>query len=238
MRWQSGLVASQMVFLLGISFGWAEDGSEQSTVLAPPIDVTAEYPVEVSCEMSESAAVPVDETAEIPIDDKGFGSHRITVAPWAADKTIRTVLYTSAGEVVCDLFAGTHPMTTLNFISLATGKPAWTDGSGQSHADPYYSELKFGAHQKGVYVVSGERPEGTDFVLPDERCEEHQPVAGSIVMVQAHPGQASTQFMLIPKENPRFKGMYIVFGQCGPLDIIDKLTHGGAILNRVDVVRN
>ena len=171
------------------------------------------------------------QTAEVQ-PDSGSG-HRRLVAPWPENKTIVATLVTSHGEIQCRLFAGTHPMTVLNFISLATGKPGWTDGSGNKHTDPYFQNIEFSNRVKGAYVVSGLRSEGSDFVIPDERCKEHPTVAGSIAMVQAHPGMASTQFMLMPRKNPSFKNMYIVFGQCAPIEIIDKITRENAILENV-----
>lgn len=161
--------------------------------------------------------------------------HVRKVAPWPEDKEINATLHTSLGDIKCELFAGTHPLTVLNFKALSHGLPAWTDASGQSHQTPYYQELPFGTRVKNRYVTSSHRPEGTGFVVVDERCQSHQPVAGSIAMVQNFPGQAAAQFMLLASDIPVFKGMYAVFGQCAPIDIIQKLTETDAVLHSVSV---
>jgi hypothetical protein len=54
-------------------------------------------------------------------------------------------------------------------------------------------------------------------------------------MVQNFPGQAAAQFMLLASDIPVFKGMYAVFGQCAPIDIIQKLTETDAVLHSVSV---
>ena len=162
--------------------------------------------------------------------------HVRRIAPWPEDKTMKATLHTDQGDITCELFAGAHPLTVLNFKALAEGKPAWTDASGKAHETPYYQALPFGTRVKNRYVTISDRSEGTGFVVVDERCRSHQPVAGSIVMVQKYPGQASAQFMLLASDIPEFKGMYAIFGQCAPLDTIEKLTETAAILQSVSVV--
>lgn len=173
-------------------------------------------------------ATPKTETVPTP-------DHVRKVAPWHEDKKLKVALHTSLGDVTCELFAGAHPLTVLNFKALATGTPAWTDASGKSHQTPYYQELPFGTRVKNRYVNTSLRAEGTGFVIVDERCRSHQPVAGSIAMVQNYPGQAAAQFMLLASDIPVFKGMYAVFGQCAPIETIQKLTTVDAVLHSVSV---
>lgn len=150
------------------------------------------------------------------------------------DRTINVKLITSAGDIECSLYAGTHPATVLNFLALAEGTPPWTDASGTIHSDPYYKQLKFGKREKGKYVTSGLRPEGTSFVIADERCSVHTMKAGAIAMVQPYPGQASTQFMLLARDLPLLNGMYSVFGECTQIDTIKKLTSADATLDHIE----
>ena len=197
--------------------------SEQATTQTNDSDPQATY-------------TPVESAQNEACVQPDLSDHKPSIAPWPMDYSIHAQLITSAGIITCELFAGTHPMTVLNFISLATGKPAWTDAKGIKHHTPYYEQLPFTSRVKGAYVSSGLRDEGTDFVIQDERCKSHPPIAGSIAMIQNYPGNASTQFILMPRDNPKFKNMYPVFGQCQPIDTIDKLTREDATLERIDIL--
>lgn len=161
--------------------------------------------------------------------------HNIRMSLFPANHTVQVKLVTNKGDVECQLYAGLHPLTVLNFIALSTGKPTWEDASGKKHTTPYYSDLAFGARSKGGFVTSSLRPEGTNFVIPDERCKTHQPRAGAIAMVQPHPGMASAQFILFARDIPTMDGLYTVFGQCGPIEVIDQLTREEGTLIRVEM---
>ncbi len=174
------------------------------------------------------------EVAEEPEVSSFPGDHKIVIAPFPYDYVMHGRIVTSLGTLECDLYAGSHPLTVLNFVSLGRENYGWTDASGEMHQEAYYSELPLGSRVKGAYVTSSIRDEGTNFVLSDERCDVHQPVAGSVLMVQNQPGVASTQFALLARDIPQFRGMYIVFGQCGPLELIDKLTREDAVIERIE----
>ena len=173
---------------------------------------------------------------EVPEEEVVVEDHRLPVHLFAKDKVIQVKIVTSAGDVMCDLYAGLHPVTVVNFVSLAKGTPGWTNLSGKNHRDPYYTNIKFAQRSKGAYVISGLRPEGVNFVITDERCLSHEPKAGAIMMLQDYPGQASVQFMILGKDMPAFKGMYTVFGQCSSKDVIQTLTKQDAVLERVEVL--
>ncbi len=161
--------------------------------------------------------------------------HVRKIAPFKEDERIQAELMTSEGTITCALFAGQHPLTVLNFIALALGKPAWTDALGIPHRDPYYHDLPFDSRVKDAYAVIGKRPEGVNFTVVDERCRSHEPKAGAIAMVQNHPGDASTTFMLLAKDIPEFSGMYAVFGTCTPLETIQNLTRKPAVLKEIRI---
>lgn len=178
---------------------------------------------------TDGEGVVSDSEAQVEVKPE----HVSSVSIYARDKIVRARLQTSVGEIVCDLYAGTHPLTVLNFVSLSKGKPAWTDANGQVMHEPYYKNLPFAGRSSGTYAMSGLRPEGTNFVIADERCESHTMDAGAIAMVQPYPGMASAQFILLAKRVPAFKGMYPVFGKCGPLQLIDELSRKDAVLEQI-----
>ena len=174
---------------------------------------------------SSSADAPVPELPE----------HNLTFAPFPKDYRIRVQLVTTVGNIPCELYADTHPLTVLNFVALATGSPSWRDASGTVHSTPYYKDIPFGSRKRGAFVVSGNRPEGTGFYVVDERCSVHGPVAGAIAMSQLHPGTASSNFILLARDITEFNGMYAVFGQCENIEAIEQLTKQKAVLERVIV---
>ncbi len=174
---------------------------------------------------SSSANAPVPELPE----------HKLAVAPFPKDYRIRVQLVTTVGNIPCELYADTHPLTVLNFVALATGSPSWRDASGTVHSTPYYKDVPFGSRKRGAFVVSGDRPEGTGFHVVDERCSVHGPVAGAIAMSQLHPGTASSNFILLARDITEFNGMYAVFGQCENIEAIEQLTKQKAVLERVIV---
>ena len=182
---------------------------------------------------ADSSQNAANATAQIPENTEVLKEHKIRIAPFPVDYVMKGQIVTSLGTLECELYAGTHPLTVLNFVSLGRDGYGWTDASGVMHQTAYYSDLPFDSRVKGAYVTSSVREEGTNFVLEDERCAVHQPTSGSIVMIQNHPGMASTQFALLARTIPQFKGMYVVFGHCEPLDLIDKLTRENAVIERL-----
>ena len=181
-----------------------------------------------------SEIIQSDTLTPAPENDAPAPDHRITLAPFPPDYVMHGKIITSIGELECDLYAGNHPFTVLNFVALSRENYVWTDATGTKHTNAYYTNLPFGSRVKGAYVTSSIRPEGTDFVIPDERCKTHQPTAGAIIMLQNHPGRASAQFALLARDIIEFKNMYTVFGQCGPIETIDKLTREDATIERIE----
>ena len=207
---------------------------DKSEPVAEPVDDSATTE-DTATEESATTGTPDEPTGEAEETALTKPEHVYKIAAFPEDKTIHAELKTSLGTVSCELFAGTHPLTVINFMALAKGTPAWSDKAGTYHSEPYYQNLKFVGKSKNAYVMSGLREEGTNFVLHDERCTSHGPVAGAIAMVQPHPGMASTQFILLARDMPIFKGMYVVFGQCGPIDMIQKLTKSEAVLESIAI---
>ena len=244
---QSTILSATILTLFISASVYADDATPSSTDTTCNLNTNQSYKVDdiisqdntstTQNNLPDNPSLKVDSEQivypEVPALDKT--DHKPSIAPWPLDYTINAHLITTAGNIHCKLFAGAHPLTVLNFISLATGTPGWTDASGQLHRTPYYQQLKFSNRVKGAYVLSGLRPEGTDFVIQDERCKTHEPVAGTIAMNQSYPGTASAQFMLMPRKNPNFKNMYPVFGICAPIETIDKITREDAVLERIDI---
>ncbi|MBR4984956.1 MAG: peptidylprolyl isomerase [Proteobacteria bacterium] len=241
------------ICLLGMQTGFAEDlassdvtPSGASDGIKAQTDGAAEDEQAGGADTSESMAQPgetviSDQEASLSAEPASSDQpefvpgHNIRIAPYPKDKTIRATLVTSAGKVTCELFAGAHPMTVMNFVALAKGKPSWTDAAGKEHTEPYYRDIAFGDRVKGAYAAINARPEGTNFVIPDERCSVHGPKAGAIAMLQPYPGQASTRFVLLARDEPNFKGMYAFFGACEPLDTIKALTKHASTLERIEI---
>ena len=174
--------------------------------------------VDVPVEPGQPELPADDSTQEViqPVEIKKTG-YRIYSTPHAVSATI----FTTEGDICCDLYIDDHPLTVLNFIALAKGHPAWTDANGNPHTEPYYDGLPF-EREKGKFAVSGKRKTG--FVIPDERSDAHQPQKGAIAMNQPHPGAASAQFILFDRNMPELNNMFTVFGQCTNTDVIHAIT--------------
>ncbi len=203
-----------------------KDGDENS-VVGGENRVSADVANEESPLIAETSG----EEESVPTPKPGY---RI----YAGHHDISAKLETSEGTLCCDLFMDDHPLTVLNFKALATGHPAWTDRQGISHDSPYYDMLAFDRRDKNAFAVVSARPEGTNFVIEDERCAEHGPVAGAIVMIQPHPGAASTQFALLARDLPELHGMFTTFGQCHDVELIKKITASKSVLQKVTIYDN
>lgn len=154
---------------------------------------------------------------------------------YAGKHDVSARIETTEGALCCDLFIEEHPLTVLNFMALVRGNPAWTDKSGKQHGTPFYDGLKFDIREKGKFVSVGERPEGTNFYVQDERCEAHEPVAGSLLMTQTHPGTASTRIAILARDVPAFSGMYTIFGQCETGEVLEALTRKDASVVKIEI---
>ena len=193
--------------------------------------------VALFCGVREVSASEDEET----VSDEGVGASEAVAEMkpqyklYAGKHDVSATIETTEGALCCDLFIEEHPLTVLNFMALVRGTPAWTDRAGNPHKTPFYDGLKFDVCEKGTFASVGGRPEGTNFHVQDERCEGHEPVAGSLFMTQTHPGMASTRIAILARDVPEFSGMYTIFGQCEGGAVLEALTWKDASVVKIEI---
>ncbi len=133
-----------------------------------------------------------------------------------------TVVFdTSMGRLTCKLFTKEAPLTTANFIGLATGTRDWTDpvSHKKQHAKPLYNGTTFHRVIPG-FMIQGGDPVGdgtgdpgyafADEIVPDLTFS----VPGRLAMANSGPNTNGSQFFITETPQPSLDGSYSIFGQC------------------------
>lgn len=157
-------------------------------------------------------------------DDPGTTAHiEASVQPTGP----RAVFDTSMGRMVCRLFSKEAPLTTANFVGLATGSKTWTDPANHEKVTgkPFYDGTTFHRVIPGFMIQGGDRL-GTgqgdagyyfnDEVTPALTFD----VAGRLAMANAGPNTNGSQFFITVAPQPSLDGHYSIFGQCDPDSVL------------------
>ena len=134
------------------------------------------------------------------------------------------------GEIHCTLFPDKAPETVANFIGLATGKKAWKNPrTGQMMKGvPLYNGTTF--HRViPNFMIQGGDPLGTGtgdpgYSFKDEFSDDltfDQP--GRLAMANSGPNTNGSQFFITEVPTPHLNGKHTIFGQCGDLDVVQKI---------------
>jgi peptidyl-prolyl cis-trans isomerase A (cyclophilin A) len=128
------------------------------------------------------------------------------------------VIYTSMGNIVCQLFEKEAPKTVANFRGLATGSKAWKDPeTGQMQHKPLYPGTTF--HRViPQFMIQGGDPEGNGegdpgYEFPDEidpNLNFDRP--GILAMANHGPNTNGCQFFITVAPAPHLNGHYTIFG--------------------------
>ena len=149
-----------------------------------------------------------------------------------------TVLFdTTMGRLTCKLFDKEAPLTSANFIGLATGTKAWTDPvtSKLVKNEPFYDGTTFHRVIPGFMIQGGDRlgtGEGdAGYYVPDEISPSLRfDVPGRLAMANSGPGTDGSQFFITEAENSALDGKYTIFGQCDPHTVL--MVKGIALVDR------
>ncbi len=136
---------------------------------------------------------------------------------------------TSMGAIHCELFGDKTPMTTANFIGLATGKKAWMNPKtgNVEKGKPFFDGLTF--HRViPEFMIQGGDPLGVgrggpgyqfgDEFLPDLRMQP-----GTLAMANAGAGTNGSQFFITEVAPDHLNGKHTIFGQCKELDLVKQI---------------
>jgi peptidyl-prolyl cis-trans isomerase A (cyclophilin A) len=176
---------------------------------APP--VTPQLPPDTAA--PPPAAAP---DAQLP-DSPGAATPKTAIEPTGP----LAVFDTTMGRLTCRLYDKQVPVTTTNFIGLATGTKDWTDPvTGQKvHGKPYYDGTTFHRVIPEFMIQGGDRRgDGTgdagysidDEIVPGLNFD----VPGRLAMANSGPNTDSTQFFITEVPYPDLDGKYTIFGQC------------------------
>ncbi len=148
-----------------------------------------------------------------------------------AEDAIYADFTTSMGNFSCKLSYTLAPMTTANFIGLATGQQPWLDlTTGQVRTNPFYNGLTFHRvlNRKLIQAGSpnGQGTDGPGYVIKDENTTiTHAAVKYALAMAKMSwvpdvyhrdgavlPNTANSQFYITVTNMPQFDPTFVVFG--------------------------
>ena len=190
-------------------------------------------PPEPSQQKKETPPANTGAPTAMPAANKESGKKaegEFTLAEATADLKgsgpIVATIDTSKGALQCRLYDDKAPITTANFIGLATGKRKWKDpSSGQWVNKPAYDGTTFHRVIKGFMIQGGDpKGDGTGepgYVIPDEIWDgaKHDR-AGLLCMANRGPNTNGAQFFITEASTPNLDKGYTIFGECAPVEVV------------------
>ena len=148
-------------------------------------------------------------------------------APPATPTGPTVVFDTTMGRMTCQLFTTEAPITSANFIGLATGTKTWTDPvtSQKVTGKPFYDGTIFHRVIPTFMIQGGDRL-GTGagdagFYFDNEISPALRfDVAGRLAMANAGANTNGSQFFITEEPHPELNGQYNIFGQCDPHSVL------------------
>jgi peptidyl-prolyl cis-trans isomerase A (cyclophilin A) len=176
------------------------------------------------------AAKPVKEVTPSPDDPlKGKFTLEDAVKSLPGKGVLTAEIKTELGTLSCQLFDDKAPITVANFVGLARGLRPFKDANGEWVKRPGYDGTTFHRVVKG-FMIQGGDPKGTGagepgYVIPDEIWEDaHHDKRGLLCMANRGPNTNGMQFFVMDGSAPHLDGGYTIFGECGPSEVIEKLS--------------
>lgn len=136
-------------------------------------------------------------------------------------KDITITMHTSKGDIDLTIYADETPLTSANFLNLAS--------------KGYYDGLKF--HRViADFMIQGGDPTGTGMGGPGYRFEDECKPAlkhdspGILSMANAGPNTNGSQFFITHVPTPWLDGKHTVFGKVtNGMDVVNSITQGDTI---------
>ncbi len=136
---------------------------------------------------------------------------------------------TSMGAVQCKLEGDKAPITTANFVGLATGKRVWKHPVSKKWVNsPAYDNTTFHRVIQGFMIQGGDAAGNgmgdAGYEIPDEVWENAvHDRAGLLCMANKGPDTNSAQFFITDAKAAHLDNGYTIFGECAPLDVVHKI---------------
>ena len=150
--------------------------------------------------------------------------------PGSGDK-LMAAIETPMGTINCELFADKAPATVANFIGLATGKKPWLNPkTGNTEKGvPYFDGLVFHRVIPGFMIQGGDPlgqgVGGPGYKFEDELSPQMDMGPGTLAMANAGPKTNGSQFFIMDNASrPDLAKKHSIFGMCGPLEVVSKIT--------------
>ena len=172
-------------------------------------------------------AKPAAEVAVAPDDpQKGQWTLADATKDLPGEGPLVATITTSLGKLECKLFDDKAPITVANFVGLARGLRPWKSKDGEWVKKPAYDDTKFHRIIKGFMIQGGSQngSEEAGYVIPDEVWEDaNHDKPGLLCMANRGKNTNSKQFFITHDAALHLDGGYTIFGECGPLETLDKL---------------
>ena len=160
------------------------------------------------------------------------------VAPQAAPAANpKAILETTAGTISCELFQDKTPMAVANFIGLAEGTKEWVNPASKAtkRNTPLYNGTIFHRVVKG-FMIQGGDPMGNGsgdpgYSFKDEITSLKFDRPGRLAYANTGPNSNGSQFFITAGPAPHLNGAFTLFGQCGPLSVIDAIANAPTMQN-------
>ncbi len=156
-----------------------------------------------------------------------------------ASKYPRAIFTTTAGQITCELFPDKAPITVDNFIGLATGTKEWTNPSSRAkmRGVPYFNGTVF--HRViPDFMIQGGDPLGNGaggpgYKFKNEYSDLQFDKPGRLAMANAGVDTNGSQFFITvtSKHLYQLDGRYTIFGQCGNLEIANRIANAPKSMN-------
>jgi peptidyl-prolyl cis-trans isomerase A (cyclophilin A) len=150
---------------------------------------------------------------------------------------------TTNGTMSCKLYEDHTPITTANFVGLATGVRTWKDPTGKWVNRPAYDGTTFHRIIQGFMIQGGDaKGNGTGqpgYVIPDELWGGKHDRAGLLCMANAGPNTNGAQFFITDAPAAHLDRSYTIFGECSPVETIHAIAavpvHGESPITPVTI---
>ena len=131
----------------------------------------------------------------------------------------QAILHTNHGDIIIDLFEDQAPVTSANFIGLATGTKEFLDHTtGEKTTGRFYDGLTFHRVIDG-FMIQGGDPRGDGRGGPGyEFGDEFHPELSFdrpylLAMANAGPGTNGSQFFITVGRTPHLNRKHTIFGE-------------------------
>jgi peptidyl-prolyl cis-trans isomerase A (cyclophilin A) len=153
----------------------------------------------------------------------------------AGDGKLMAEIETELGGIRCELFPDQAPATVASFVGLARGLRPHLDPKTRSWVkSPFFDGLAFHRVIPDFMIQGGDplsrdadHPEvgtsGPGYTLPDELAADLKfDRPGRLAMANKGPRTRSggSQFFVTERPYPSLDGGYVIFGQCGNLEVV------------------